>query len=186
MPKHGVELFFAISGFILGVPFASRYLLHTPKVDLKSYFLRRLTRLEPPYFLALFAWAAMQRLVAHRSVTDMAPHLLAHSLYVQNLTFGAFVGAVNTVAWSLEVGIQFYILVPLLSFMFAIGDARLRRTLILLAMLRVLGRLERESGDSTMLTLLDDGSSSICAFAGINWFVSVYCGFPLNVTILSR
>jgi peptidoglycan/LPS O-acetylase OafA/YrhL len=68
MPKHGVELFFAISGFILGVPFASRYLLQAPKVNLKSYFLRRLTRLEPPYFLALLAWAAMQRLVAHRPV----------------------------------------------------------------------------------------------------------------------
>ena len=54
MPKHGVELFFAISGFILGVPFASRYLLGTAKINLRSYFLRRLTRLEPPYFLALF------------------------------------------------------------------------------------------------------------------------------------
>ena len=131
MPKHGVELFFAISGFILGVPFASRYLMQAPKVNLKSYFLRRLTRLEPPYFLALLAWAAMQRLVAHRPLSDMAPHLLAHSLYVQNLTFGAFVGAVNTVAWSLEIEIQFYILVPLLSIMFAIGDAWLRRTVIL-------------------------------------------------------
>ena len=66
--------------------------------DLKSYFLRRLTRLEPPYFLALLAWAAMQRLVSHRPISDMAPHLLAHSFYVQNLTCGAFVGAVNTVA----------------------------------------------------------------------------------------
>ena len=103
--------------------------------DLKSYFLRRLTRLEPPYFLALLAWAAMQRLVSHRPISDMAPHLLAHSFYVQNLTCGAFVGAVNTVAWSLEIEIQFYILVPLLSILFAIGDARLRRVVILLAML---------------------------------------------------
>jgi len=67
----------------------------------------------------------------------MAPHLLAHSLYVQNLRFGAFLGAVNTVDWSLEIEIQFYILVPLLSIMLAIGDARLRRTVILLAMLLV-------------------------------------------------
>ena len=162
MPKHGVELFFAISGFILGVPFASRYLLQTPKVDLKSYFLRRLTRLEPPYFLALFAWAAMQRLVAHRSISDMAPHLLAHSFYVQNLTFGAFVGAVNTVAWSLEIEIQFYILVPLLSIMFAIGDARLRRTFILLAMLLV-------------------GILSIPLYRTTHWHYSIlyYCAFFL-------
>jgi peptidoglycan/LPS O-acetylase OafA/YrhL len=135
MPKHGVELFFAISGFILGVPFASRYLLGAPKVNLKSYFLRRLTRLEPPYFLALIACVAMQRILAHRSFADMAPHLLAHSFYMQNLTFGAFVGSVNPIAWSLEVEVQFYVLVPLLALMFSIGDARLRRIAILLAML---------------------------------------------------
>ena len=59
LAKRGVELFFAISGFILGVPFASHYLLNAPKVDPKRYFLRRLTRLEPPYFLSLFAWAGI-------------------------------------------------------------------------------------------------------------------------------
>jgi len=135
LPKRGVELFFAISGFILGVPFASRYLLGAPKVNLRSYFLRRLTRLEPPYFLALFASAAMQYLVAHRSFSDMAPHLLAHSLYVQNLIFGGFVGSANPAAWSLEVEIQFYLLVPFLAVMFSIGNARVRRTTILLTML---------------------------------------------------
>jgi peptidoglycan/LPS O-acetylase OafA/YrhL len=31
--KRGVELFFVISGFILGVPFASRYLLNAPRVN---------------------------------------------------------------------------------------------------------------------------------------------------------
>ena len=36
LPKRGVELFFAISGFILGVPFASHYILNAPKVRLKQ------------------------------------------------------------------------------------------------------------------------------------------------------
>jgi len=35
--KRGVELFFVISGFILGVPFASRYLLNAERVNLKQY-----------------------------------------------------------------------------------------------------------------------------------------------------
>lgn len=132
--KRGVELFFAISGFILGVPFASRYLLHGQKVALKPYFLRRLTRLEPPYFFALFAAAGVQWLVSHRSLANMAPHLLASSFYMHNLIFGGFPGAVNGVAWSLEVEIQFYLLVPLLSLLFAIADARVRRGLILAVM----------------------------------------------------
>ena len=42
--QRGVQLFFVISGFILGLPFASHYLKGTPKIKVKSYFLRRLTR----------------------------------------------------------------------------------------------------------------------------------------------
>lgn len=135
LAKRGVELFFGISGFILGVPFASHYLMNAPNVNLKQYFLRRLTRLEPPYFLSLFACAAMQAVVSHRSFSDMAPHLLASSLYLHNLFFGAFPGAVNGVAWSLEVEVQFYILVPLLALLFSISNSRVRRSVILLMML---------------------------------------------------
>jgi peptidoglycan/LPS O-acetylase OafA/YrhL len=135
LPKRGVELFFAISGFILGVPFASVRLRNAPTVNLKQYFLRRLTRLEPPYFISLFVWAASQWVTAHRPLGDMAPHLLASFFYLHNLIFGGFDGAVNSVAWSLEVEIQFYVLVPLLAGLFAIAGAHLRRIVIAALML---------------------------------------------------
>jgi hypothetical protein len=102
-----------------------RYLLHTPKIRLKQYFLRRLTRPELPYFLSLIMWAAVQFVVVHRSSSNMAPHLAASSVYLHNLIFGGFPGAVNTIAGSLEFEVQFYVLVPLLSMLFAIADARL-------------------------------------------------------------
>lgn len=101
---------------------------------MRQYFLRRLTRLEPPYFLSLGVWAAVQILFAHRLLVEIAPHLLASSFYVHNLIFGGFPGAVNMVAWSLEVEVQFYMLVPLLSLLFSIANAGLRRALILLIM----------------------------------------------------
>jgi peptidoglycan/LPS O-acetylase OafA/YrhL len=47
--NRGVELFFVISGFVLAMPFVSQYLCAGPRVSLKQYFLRRVTRLEPPY-----------------------------------------------------------------------------------------------------------------------------------------
>jgi len=126
LSKRGVELFFAISGFILGVPFASSYLQGAPKVKLKQYFLRRLTRLEPPYILSLLIWAGILLLAAHQSGREILPHLLASMAYLHNLVFNAD-STINVVAWSLEVEVQFYILVPLLAGMFAIPNTRLRR-----------------------------------------------------------
>ncbi len=50
----GVKVFFAISGFVLALPFLKYYLgISDKKVQLKSYFIRRLTRLEPPFIITL-------------------------------------------------------------------------------------------------------------------------------------
>ena len=134
LSKRGVELFFAISGFILGVPFASSYLLGAPKINLKQYFLRRLTRLEPPYILSLLVWAGILFVVARQSGAEILPHLLASIAYLHNLIYNGG-STINVVAWSLEVEVQFYILVPLLARIFALADTRIRRGAIVAIML---------------------------------------------------
>ena len=50
---NGVVLFFMISGFILSLPFAQMHLKKIQTISLRWYYLRRLTRLEPPYLIAL-------------------------------------------------------------------------------------------------------------------------------------
>ncbi|MDB5195711.1 MAG: hypothetical protein JWP88_81, partial [Flaviaesturariibacter sp.] len=50
---NGVVLFFMISGFILGLPFAKAFIKKEHSVDLKKYYWRRLILLEPPYLLNL-------------------------------------------------------------------------------------------------------------------------------------
>ena len=45
----GVFLFFAISGFILGLPFAKAIINNKPKRSYLSYVKKRLVRIEPPY-----------------------------------------------------------------------------------------------------------------------------------------
>lgn len=126
LPKRGVELFFAISGFILAMPFKSG------PVSLKAYFLRRLTRLEPPYILALVLYMAM--LVAARQGTVMffLPHLLAGMTYTHALIYGTD-NPINGVTWSLEIEVQFYLLMPLLAGVFNVQGRRLRRAVLLTA-----------------------------------------------------
>ncbi len=131
--KRGVELFFAISGFILGIPFASHYLRKAARVDLGRYFLRRVTRLEPPYIINLLVAAGFLVLVMHQRVREIAPHLAASMLYLHNIIYRSD-STINGVTWSLEVEIQFYLLVPLLACLFAIQRPGIRRPLMIALM----------------------------------------------------
>ncbi|HEY3378208.1 MAG TPA: acyltransferase [Armatimonadota bacterium] len=125
----GVQLFFALSGFILALPFASRFLKQEPAPNLKRYFLRRVTRLEPPYIINLLLFFVFLLPTVHR--TPLFPHLLASLGYVHNLVYGKG-SLINFVAWSLEVEVQFYLLAPLLTRLFLIRSVGERRLAFLL------------------------------------------------------
>ena len=128
----GVQLFFIVSGFVLALPFARHHLRDGPKVGLKAYFLRRVTRLEPPYFIAMIGIFVFLVVVHGHSPTRLFPHLVASLFYVHDLVYGTD-SLVNNVAWSLEVEIQFYLLVPLLTLVFAIRHALQRRAVMIAA-----------------------------------------------------
>jgi peptidoglycan/LPS O-acetylase OafA/YrhL len=132
--EHGVRLFFVISGFILALPFASHRLRGTPIPSLKNYFSRRLTRLEPPYIINLFLCGLLLVIVNHISPRMVVPHLLASLVYCHNLFYGDM-STINPVAWSLEVEVQFYLIMPLLALAFAIRNCWTRRFVLLAAML---------------------------------------------------
>jgi peptidoglycan/LPS O-acetylase OafA/YrhL len=114
--RYGVHLFFVLSGFILGLPFV------VGQVNLKRYFKRRLTRLEPPYMVALMVWFLVSGVALK--------HFLLSAVYAHNLTGW---NPINEPLWSLEVEIQFYIVLPLLACVFLIRRKALRRVLLVLA-----------------------------------------------------
>lgn len=142
----GVELFFVISGFILALPFAKQYLANGKKISLREYFIRRVTRIEPPYVIQLalvFLWTAL--VLRHSPVHQLkygsegwfhytAPHMLASLFYVNGLIYKVHPYP-NIVLWSLEVEVQFYLLAPLLAGLFAIRNAGFRRLLMFLIVL---------------------------------------------------
>jgi peptidoglycan/LPS O-acetylase OafA/YrhL len=122
----GVELFFVISGIVLGLPFARAAAGLTPPVQMRRYYLRRLTRLEPPYIINLLLLTGLLIALGKTTWTAIAPHLGASLAYCHNMVYGRG-SDVNFVAWTLEIEVQFYLLAPLLAGLFWIRDARVRR-----------------------------------------------------------
>src|SRR5215469_1835329 len=58
-PGVGVELFFAISGFVIFAPLAGKPRAAIDGAFIGQYFRRRLLRIEPPYMLLLLATYAL-------------------------------------------------------------------------------------------------------------------------------
>jgi peptidoglycan/LPS O-acetylase OafA/YrhL len=132
--NRGVPLFFVLSGFILSLPFARSYASGVSRPSLRRYYLRRVTRLEPPYLLNLALVAVGAALLDHRSWRELWPHLLASAGYLHYAVFHT-PSTINSVAWSLEVEVQFYLVAPLLTRVFAVRSASARRALLVTAMI---------------------------------------------------
>ncbi len=126
---YGVEVFFAISGFILALPFARQYLRAGREVRLSTYFLRRLTRLEPPYIVWLLIRTALLLAAGALPLHFLLTHLLASVLYMHNIAF-AIASRIEAVSWTLEIEVQFYCLAPILTLIYRIAHPWLRRLLL--------------------------------------------------------
>jgi peptidoglycan/LPS O-acetylase OafA/YrhL len=131
---YGVALFFMISGFILSLPFARYYFTLNgtqQPVSLKRYYARRLTRLEPPYIIALIVFFIAYVFVLQQySFNGLLPHFFASLIYSHTLIYGEFPW-VLPVAWSLEVEVQFYLLAPLLCIVYKIRSRHIRWSIFL-------------------------------------------------------
>ncbi|PCJ42030.1 MAG: hypothetical protein COA99_08495 [Moraxellaceae bacterium] len=103
----GVDIFFLISGFLIaGLLFREHQ--DKARIDLKSFYIRRLLRLSPIYLVALgLYWLAG----AHN-----AENVWANALYVNN--FLPLKEQAFTWGWSLAVEEQFYILFPMFLLVF--------------------------------------------------------------------
>ena len=132
----GVPIFFAISGFILGLPFAKFYIDNGKSINLKKYFVRRLSRLEPPYIVVLtllfFGYVVFFRTIPF---DNGVKSYLSSLIYSHNIIYSGIhpFPLLNPNLWSLEVEIQFYILAPLLAYIFSVKSNSIRRSSLLIA-----------------------------------------------------
>ena len=118
----GVELFFVISGLIISYPFISAGFRGQRTPSVRNFYLRRLTRIEPPYFLVVIGCYLFLRLSDHRpdgfnsfgpNTVSLETSLAASLVYMHMLLLGGS-PKLNPPLWSLEIEIQFYILAPIL------------------------------------------------------------------------
>ncbi len=139
----GVYLFFMISGFVLALPFGAHYLQEAKKIPLKSYFWRRVTRLEPPYIFLMTLFFLILVLFRNVPFPELFPRYLASIFYLHNIIYRDFT-PVNPVAWSLEIEVQFYILAPFLASLFFRTKNTWLRRLILTGSILILLVLQQQ------------------------------------------
>lgn len=130
----GVQLFFSISGFILSIPFIKFARNNSENLNIRSYFFRRVSRLEPPFFISLSLIYLANLFFSFYSFYDSFPHFLATLFYCHVFIYGTW-SNINPISWSLETEVQFYILAPLLIFLFKLKQKWLIRLIIIILFL---------------------------------------------------
>ena len=118
----GVFLFFTISGFIIATQARKSRYSPLSAEFLKAYYWRRILRIEPPYIVLLICtWLALS---TTGYVPEGANHfaaepkslnlsLVGSMFYLHGLIWGAY-PRLFPPGWSLEVEVQFYLVAPLL------------------------------------------------------------------------
>ncbi|HIE55787.1 MAG TPA: acyltransferase, partial [Chromatiaceae bacterium] len=101
----GVDIFFVLSGFVLGLAFCQAWLGNRPPVRLGDYFRRRLLRVLPALWLqimvlGLLLWLSGDKLPPLSDLTAQA--LLVHNL------LGSPATQLKPVYWTLPVEFDFY------------------------------------------------------------------------------
>ena len=132
----GVPIFFAISGFILGLPFAKFHIDNGRAINLKKYFIRRLTRLEPPYIVVLTLLFFGYVVFFHTIPFDIGFNSYLSSLiYSHNIIYTGVhpFPLLNPNLWSLEIEIQFSVLAPILAYIFSVKSKSIRRSSLIIA-----------------------------------------------------
>lgn len=104
----GVSIFFVLSGFLLYRPFVSRRFADLPSGDLGAYARRRVLRIFPAYWVALFIVAYVLRAPPFQD-----PHsVVAHVFLLQVYDGDQVVGGPIQQSWTLATEIAFYAFLP--------------------------------------------------------------------------
>lgn len=154
MGAFGLPVFFLLSAFLI-TELLLRERESRGSVDIWSFYVRRILRIWPLYFVAFFSLVALNYAVPGVGTSDPLAWL-AFSLFAGNwyVTFQGWIAAPIDPLWSISVEEQFYLLVPVVI---AMGG---RRMLMAMAALMIVSSYvtigvyawDRPPGDQGMWT----------------------------------
>ncbi|MFQ5736071.1 MAG: acyltransferase family protein [Thermodesulfobacteriota bacterium] len=121
---HGVDLFFALSGFLIGGQIMEQSM--TGRFSFRTFYIKRVWRIFPPYYFSLLVMLTIYamgakgyfRLAIHPLATfnDIVRSMAVHIFYLVDY-LGSIYDFQQGIYWSLAVEEQFYILAPLLLYL---------------------------------------------------------------------
>lgn len=136
----GVDIFFVISGFLIGGILLREH-ANTGRIALGRFYLRRIRRLAPAYFaMAAVSLLAAWAILLPFEFRAFGKALIASTTYLANVHFfretGYFdIGVENKILlhnWSLAVEEQFYVFLPFLILALGFSQRVLRSSLVVI------------------------------------------------------
>jgi peptidoglycan/LPS O-acetylase OafA/YrhL len=129
----GVTLFFVLSGFLLFMPYARALLFDTEWPGWRHYYLRRVFRIWPGYFVSL--WLMLVWLHPNYFRPEHRFDLVLFLTFLMDSTPQTY-QAINGPFWTLAIEWQFYVILPLLALVFGplVRRGSLRRRLWMLSL----------------------------------------------------
>lgn len=109
LTRIGVFIFFVLSGYLLSRPFLASYTIGTPRPRIGRYAANRLLRIVPAFWVVMFVYLTWD----HAWTAGGVGGVLAALAFAQNYHFTG--AAVLPQAWTLDIEIAFYALIPLVA-----------------------------------------------------------------------
>ncbi len=113
----GVTLFFVLSGFLLFMPFAKSLLFVAKRPLMRVYYMRRIFRIFPAYYVSLYFLIIFDNEQYLRP--DHRFNLLLFLTFFMDSSRSTF-RLLNGPYWTLATEWQFYMILPLLSLLFVV------------------------------------------------------------------
>lgn len=166
----GVDLFFALSGFLITTLLIKEY-DRSNKISIRKFYVRRVLRLLPALIICIILANLLWSITKLSPVSDRMTSTLGAIFYFTNLISGHVSGNMAHL-WSLSIEEQFYLLWPLVVSLF-LFKRKTKTQIIILIILICFGVTFRIIANNFQMTLLgnlisiDTSRFTLCRIDGI-------------------